>query len=171
MFIYNFKFNLKKIIITCIVIAVIIALTVELIAMYKDKKKAEFDYVLNTTNFTNTLRDVHNNIDENIGKTIKISGFVFTMPDFKEGYFVCGRNMILDSDEKVVGFLCNYKDINNFKESQWIEITGHFVKGYYMSDMPIIQVDTIKAITAPTNSYVNAPTVDKSTQPINSGVQ
>lgn len=160
MFVYNFKLNVKKTIIACFIIAIIIAFIVEGIAMYRNKQKEQFDFTLDNSNFTNVLKDVHNDIERNVGKTIKISGFIFTMPDFKEGYFVCGRNMIFDNDEKVVGFLCNYKNIDEFEESEWVELTGHFIKGYYMSDMPIIQVDSIKKTDVPSNTYVDPPKSD-----------
>ena len=41
-----------------------------------------------------TLKKIHENIDENIGKTIKVSGFIYTLPDFNEDFFVCGRYMV-----------------------------------------------------------------------------
>ena len=103
------------------------------------------------------LKTVHNDIDGNIGKTVKLSGYIFTLPDFKETNFVCGRDMLLDGDEKVVGFLCEYEKAKDFTEGEWIEITGTFEKGYYMTDMPVIKVNTITKITAPPNTFVEAP--------------
>ena len=47
-----------------------------------------YDFVLTEDNYTSILKQIHENIDENIGKTVKMSGFVFRMPDFKEKYFV-----------------------------------------------------------------------------------
>ena len=106
MFIFNVKLNPKKILITCIIIAIVIVLLVEGLSAVKMFKKNNFDYTLTEENFTNYLKSIHDNIPENIGKSIKLSGFVFTLPDFKENNFVCGRNMILNNEEKVVGFLC-----------------------------------------------------------------
>ena len=94
---------------------------------------------------------------ENVGKTVSISGFVFTMPDFKDSYFVCARNMILSGNEKVVGFLCNYDEASELLESEWVEVTGVIEKGFYQTDMPIIKVKTIKKITAPENTFVEPP--------------
>lgn len=158
MYIRNYKLNIKKLFIILAIIAVAIAIVIELTCMYSDKNSKAYDYVLNEDNFTSILRDVHNNIDANVGKTVKLSGFVFTLPDFKKNNFVCGRNMMLDSEEKVVGFLCSYEGKNyEIADSEWVEITGHFIKGYYTTDIPVIQIDTIKKITAPTNSYVETP--------------
>ena len=156
MYICNFKLDIKKILIIVAVIAIIIALFIEISSINKSKNN-NFDYVLDSENFTEVLKSVHDNIDQNIGKTIKISGFIFKLPDFKDGYFVCGRNMLLDGDEKVVGFLCNYSESTELSDSEWVEITGKFVKGYYTTDMPVIQVTTVNKTTAPANTFVKTP--------------
>lgn len=158
MFIFNVKLNPKKILITCIIIAIVIVLLVECLSAVKMFKKNNFDYTLTEENFTNYLKSIHDNIPENIGKSIKLSGFVFTLPDFKENNFVCGRNMILNNEEKVVGFLCEYDKTHELLENEWVEITGTIIHGYYMTDMPVIKVETITKIPAPTNTYVNPPT-------------
>lgn len=120
-------------------------------------KKEKYDYVINETNFANMLKTIHENIDKNVGKTVTISGFVFTMPDFKETYFVCGRNMILSGNDKVVGFLCNYDKASNLIESEWIEVTGTIKKGFYQTDMPVIEVESLKKISEPEDTYVDPP--------------
>lgn len=155
MYICNLKLDIKKILITVIILTIVIALFVEISSMLKTKQT--FDYELNENNFTEILQTVHNNIDENIGKTVKLSGFIFKLPDFEDSYFVCGRNMLLDSDEKVVGFLCTYDEDISLAENEWIEIEGEFVKGYYVSDMPVIKVNKLTKIPAPANTYVEAP--------------
>lgn len=155
MYICNLKLDIKKILITVIILTIVIALLVEISSMLKTKQT--FDYELNESNFTEILQTVHNNIDENIGKTVKLSGFIFKLPDFEDSYFVCGRNMLLDSDEKVVGFLCTYDEDISLAENEWIEIEGEFIKGYYVSDMPVIKVNKLTKIPAPANTYVEAP--------------
>lgn len=155
MFVLNIKLNTKKILITCLIVCIIVASVIEIINYTKIKKRA-FDFVLNETNFTTVLKQVHDNIDGNIGKKIKLSGFIFTMPDFKQTYFVCGRNMLLSGEEKVVGFLCDYADLNTLSEAEWVEIEGVIIKGYYISDMPVIKVKKLTKITAPENTFVEA---------------
>lgn len=162
MFICNVKINIKKIMLILAIIAVIVAVSLELGIFSSNNKKVnvyadDFDYVITEKNFTNMLKSIHENIDENIGKTVSISGFVFTMPDFKDNYFVCGRNMILSGNEKVVGFLCDYEKASDLLEAEWIEVTGIIEKGFYQTDMPIIKVKTINKITAPENTFVNPP--------------
>ena len=162
MFVCNVKVNVKKIMIWFGVIAVIIAICLELGLFGKNEKDVDIyenniDYIITEKNFTNMLKDIHENIDSNVGKTIKISGFVFTMPDFKDNYFVCGRNMLLSGNEKVVGFLCDYENAYDLLESEWVEVTGVIEKGFYQTDMPIIQVKELTKITAPENTFVNPP--------------
>lgn len=157
MYICNFKLNIKKILIICLVIAIAITLTLELLDMNQTGAIQKYDYELTTENFTEILKLVHDDIDGNIGKTIKISGFVFTLPDFKDGNFVCGRDMLLGGEEKVVGFLCEYTGNTEITEAEWVEITGEIIKGYYMGDMPIIKIKTLNKITAPANTFVDAP--------------
>lgn len=162
MFVCNFKLNIKKVMIFVAIIAVIIAICLELGVFNKENSNVTiyndtFDYNITESNFTNMLKDIHEHIDENVGKTVSISGFVFTMPDFKDSYFVCARNMILSGNEKVVGFLCNYDEASELLESEWVEVTGVIEKGFYQTDMPIIKVKTIKKITAPENTFVEPP--------------
>lgn len=162
MFVCNFKLNIKKVMIFVAIIAVIIAICLELGVFSKKNSNVNiyndnFDYNITESNFTNMLKDIHEHIDENVGKTVSISGFVFTMPDFKDSYFVCARNMILSGNEKVVGFLCNYDEASDLLESEWVEVTGVIEKGFYQTDMPIIKVKTIKKITAPENTFVEPP--------------
>lgn len=157
MFVCNLKLNFKKILIICAIAIVAVALFFEISNMIKDNNLNNFDYVLDTKNFTEVLKTVHDNIDANVGKTIKLSGFVFRLPDFRSNYFVCGRNMLLDDDEKVVGFLCTYNGGLELADSEWVEITGTIVKGYYSTDMPIIEVTNINKITAPTDTFVKTP--------------
>ena len=166
MFVYNIKLNMKRVLIGIGVLAVAIALFIEL-GPHKSKENSrvniysnKFDYNITEANFTDILKKVHDDIDGNIGKTVSISGFVFTMPDFKDSYFVCGRNMILSGNEKVVGFLCNYEKSDKLLEAEWVKITGVIEKGFYQTDMPIIKVKTIKKTTAPENTFVNPPTTN-----------
>lgn len=158
MFVMNLKLNTKKILIICLIIAFLVALIVEVIS-FMNSNNNSYDYVITDENFTNMLKTIHEDIEGNLGKKIKLSGFVFNMPDFKENNFVCGRNMLLYDDAKVVGFLCEYDKKHELLDAEWIEITGTFVKGFYSCDMPVIKVETCTKISAPANSFVDPPTI------------
>ncbi|MEG1705465.1 MAG: hypothetical protein RR290_02690 [Clostridia bacterium] len=162
MFILNFKFNFKKILIVCIAISVVSAILIEFIANGKSlesittlkKDTSKYDYILTEENYVNILKEVHENIQTSIGKTIKISGFVYRINDFKENIFVCGRNVVVNEENNVAGFLCESKDSQKLKDCEWIEITGVIQEGNYNTTMPIIKVGSITKITAPANTFV-----------------
>lgn len=158
MFVVNFKLDFKKVFFACILIAAIIATIIEFSSgtnsISTSQKQENYDFVLTEENFTTTLKQIHENIDENLGKTIKMSGFVFKMPDFKDGYFVCGRNTVINNENNVAGFLCNHSESSKFIDNEWIEITGVITKGDYNGVMPIVKVGNITKITAPSNTFV-----------------
>lgn len=159
MFVLNFKLDFKKILFACFLVALAIVTIIEFGTNSKaenvvSKNTGKYDYTFTDENFTKTLKEIHTNIDANVGKTVKISGFVFKMPDFKENYFVCGRNTISNNEDTVAGFLCDYKGTNKLLDNEWVEITGVIIKGEYNETMPVIKVGNIKKITAPANTYV-----------------
>ncbi|MEG2348305.1 MAG: hypothetical protein RSB67_01480 [Clostridia bacterium] len=158
MFVVNFKLNVKKILIVCVLIALLAAAIIESgsikTSSVNTKNSDNYDYVMNDENFTKVLKDIHENIDMNLGKTIKISGFIFKMPDFKDSYFVCGRNTIVNNEDTVAGFLCQSTELNKFKENEWIELSGVIIKGEYNGNMPIIKVGNIKKINTPSNTFI-----------------
>lgn len=176
MFIYNVKINKNSIKLAVIFLLILILLSIFTFVGYRFFNsismvtvKDEIDNLNNhkieisSNNYTNILRDSHDNIDKYIGKTIKGTGFIYKMYDFGENQFVLGRNMIISSDNQsvIVGFLCDGSSsnikVNNLKNSSWVEIEGIIVKGNYHGDMPIIKVSNIKEVDAPTNEFVYPP--------------
>lgn len=159
MFVVNFKLDFKKILFACVVIAAIVATIVEFgtnkTSIVSSNKDNNYDYTFDDKNYTKYLKEIHENIDANINKTIKITGFVFKMPDFKENFFVCGRSTISNGEETVAGILCKYDAATNINDNEWVEITGIITKGEYNGIMPILKVGNITKITAPANTYVD----------------
>lgn len=159
MFVVNFKLDFKKILLLCFILALIVVTIIEFGTTSKttdvaSKTSKNYDYTFTDENYTQNLKQIHSNIDANLGKTVKISGFVFKMPDFKDGYFVCGRNTTANNEDTVAGFLCDYKGSSKLIENEWVEITGVIIKGEYNGTMPVIKVGNIKKITAPANTFV-----------------
>ena len=112
MFVINFKLDFKKILFACVVIAAIVATIVEFgtnkTSIVSSNKDNNYDYTNDESNYTKYLKEIHENIDANINKSVKITGFVFKMPDFKENFFVCGRTTMSKGEETVAGILCKY---------------------------------------------------------------
>ena len=171
MFIFNLKVNGNKFIKILMAVLAIIILIITFIICYNLIFNNFFQtndtsinkgamYELNTKNYTNVLKNVHSDIDKYIGQKIKFSGYVYRLNDFTEEQFVLARDMIVTSDFQtvVVGFLCQYKDADNFEDGTWVNLTGSIQMGkYHNEEIPIIKVTEIEETAEPANSFVNPP--------------
>lgn len=166
MFICNFKINKKKFIHVFTTIIVMLAILLLSLSFYKifisaknntDENKS---LTINSNNYTNFLKECHENIDKYVGTTVTITGYVYRMPDFNNNQFVLARTMLINSNNKavVVGILCESSDIKNYKNSDWITCTGVIEKGDYHGDMPVLKVSAIEASKIPDDDLVYAPT-------------
>src|SRR5574344_1229697 len=125
MFICNMKFNSKKV--WKIVVFIFIILTIiiiigailklysaaKLIDQNKEIKSAKTEKIIeiNSDNYTNFLRESHENIDNYLNVKIKGVGYIYKMPDFTDTQFVLARTMVLNETNQgvVVGMLCECK--------------------------------------------------------------
>ena len=169
MFIYNLKVDGNKLGKIFLGILFVIILIITVVVCYRvlgnnffktnDSIKIDDVQELNVTNYTNVLKNVHENLDNYIGQKIKFSGYVYRMIDFTEKEFVLGRDMIISSDFQtvVVGFLCECDEAINYEDKTWIEIEGEITKGNYHGEMPIIRIEKIQKIEKPSEEYVYPP--------------
>lgn len=114
---------------------------------------------ISTSNYTNILKSVHDNIDDYVGVKINFTGYVYRVLDLKENQFILARDMIISSDFQsvVVGFLCEYNHAKDFEDNAWVEITGEIIKGDYHGDMPIVKITNIDRTNKPNEEYVYPP--------------
>ena len=114
---------------------------------------------INSSNYTNILKTVHDNLDDYVGKKIRFSGYIYRVSDFSDTQFVLARDMIISSDLQtlIVGFLCECKDAKKFETNTWVEITGTITKGNYHEPVPVIKVTEMKKVTKPSEIYVYPP--------------
>lgn len=75
---------------------------------------------IGTNNFTNFLESCNENIDDFVGKTIHISGFVYRLKSFSENQFVIARLMPIQYKSASASPICNFsnnqsKSDNNIK--------------------------------------------------------
>lgn len=168
MFICNIKVNGNKLFKTILIVFGIIVLIITAFVFYRifaSNKVKVNDSIshsniteINPNNYTNILKATHDDIDSYIGKEIKFSGYVYRVLDFKENQFVLARNMIIDSQAFVVGFLCEFDGISDFEDGSWVEIIGTVTKGkYHNQDIPIIKIDSLNSITTPDDPFVSPP--------------
>ena len=159
MFICNFKINKKTIFFFVILIAIITSLFLQFSDSFfkevPDITKENVDIIITKENYMKEIKNIHENMDKVINKKIKMSGFVFRMPDFNENIFVCGRNIIINSEDKIAGTLCYLENNQRFQDDTWVEIYGTLSKGTYNDkQMPIIKIEKINQIETPKDTYV-----------------
>ncbi len=169
MFIYNISLN-KTLILKCIFIIIAIILicmfSYSIYKIYKEGSQSSDSCQINSdiikidsSNYTNILKETHDNLDKYLGKKISFSGYVYRVSDLSDTQFILARDMIISSDLKtlVVGFLCNCKEAKNYESNTWVEIVGTIEKGNYHEPIPIINVTKINKIVKPDECYVYPP--------------
>jgi len=172
MFIYNLKINGGMALKIIIVVLSIFMLIVFGISVYKiffangnfsveDKIETNEITEIKPENYTNILQAVHDDIDSYVGMKIKFIGYVYRILDFKENQFVLARDMLINEEQTqsvVVGFFSEYKDADNFKDGEWVEVTGVIENGkYHNKEIPIIKVTEIQQTSEPENPFVLPP--------------
>lgn len=176
MFICNFKINKKKITKIFIFIAGIIAITLlaisttKILGQIKQASKAETTVISDTIpcpevanlteeNYTDVLKEVHDDLKTYIGQKISFTGYVYRVQDIKENEFILARDMIINNKNQtvVVGFLSSYEKAQDFENGSWVKVTGTIEKGYYYGDIPILKITEIEKVNAPENIFVKPP--------------
>lgn len=170
MFVFNVKINGSKTfktIFLCMVIILLIILGIVIFRVISGAKSGSNTpqnkvNTISTTNYTNVLKAVHDNIDNYVGTKIKFTGYVYRVLDLKDTQFVLARDMIISSNYQsvIVGFLCEYDKAKDFQDNTWVEIIGEIVKGNYHGDMPIVKITTINRVNKPNDEYVYPPSDD-----------
>ncbi len=170
MFICNFKINSKNIFKFILVAAIIVSVIFFIISTIRifsasnvfttnDELPQKDVYVISSSNYTNVLKAVHENLGNYIGQKIEFEGYVYKVPDIDSKQFILARDMIINSNLQtlVVGFLCEYEDSINLSEKTWIRVTGEIQKGDYNGEIPIIKIMSLEKIDKPSDEYVYPP--------------
>lgn len=168
MFICNIKVNGNKLFKTILIVFGIIVLIITAFVFYRifaSNKVKVNDSIphsnvteISPNNYTNILKATHDDINSYVGKEIKFSGYVYRVLDFNDNQFVLARNMLIDSQAYVVGFLCEYDGISEFDDGSWVEIVGSVTKGkYHNQDIPIIKITSLNSIAQPEDPFVSPP--------------
>lgn len=150
--IVNIKFNFKLFIIfICAIILILSSLF--LMSLFNNKI-----IIMNNENYTQILKDVHDNPNSYIDKKIYTNGYIFRVNDFKENQFVVARDMIVsETDYRIVGFLCDNDNAKKFENNIWVEVKGVITLKDYHGPMPVIEVYEINRITTPNQTQVFPP--------------
>lgn len=166
MFVFNCKLNKNFIFKIIFVILLVFVLIITLAGVYKvvncesstcvNSKKVN---IISSTNYTDVLQTVHNNLSEYEGMKVSMVGYVYRLYDFEDKNFVIARQMIISSDMQavVVGFMCELDGAKKFEDGIWIQIEGTIKKGNYHGEIPIIEVENVQEVEIPTDEYVYPP--------------
>lgn len=169
MFVCNFKLNknfFSKLFLGIIFLIVIIILIATMYRLFhsnlttvNDEVKYDNIKELTTSDYTNVLKAVHDDLDSYTGQRICFTGYVYRVYDLKQSEFVLARNMVISSDYQtlVVGFLCNYENALNYSDGTWVTVTGKISKGDYHGEIPIIEIEKIEKTEKPHDEYVYPP--------------
>jgi len=114
---------------------------------------------LTNENYTNVLKEVHENLDTYIGQKICYTGYVYRVPDIEDNQFVLARDMQLENSNQtvIVGFLCTLPTAMEYEDYSWVTVTGTIEKGYYFGDIPCINILEIEKTIQPEDCIVPAP--------------
>lgn len=171
MFIYNVKLNgskLFKLFFTIMTLLLIVIMVIVIYRVFNGAANSETASSclpqnninkIDSKNYSNILKAVHENIDNYVGTTINFTGYVYRVYDLQENQFILARDMIISTDFKtvIVGFLCEYDKAKEYEDGTWVEVTGKITKGDYHGDMPIVNVTGIKKVDTPNEEYVYPP--------------
>ena len=173
MFIYNVKINSRFLLKVFFAVIAIIAISIFLIAAYKifkgdseemlkytdDEIPAPDVAVIDEKNYTNILKQVHDDLNTYLGQKISFTGYVYRVKDIKEDEFILARDMVINSKMQtvVVGFLCHFENAKSFADGSWVKINGTISKGDYYGEIPLLEITEIEGISKPENEYVYPP--------------
>lgn len=166
------KINGNKILRSTLVISVILVVILIIYTVYSIINNAKNEGInennnemviteISSNEYTNFLKNCHENIDDYINKNVKLTGYIYRLPTFNDNQFVLARTMILDSNNTavVVGILSQCESASNYKDGEWVTITGTITEGYYNGTMPIVNITDIFKCDIPEDEYVYPPSI------------
>ena len=114
---------------------------------------------ISDNNYTNILKEVHDDLANYVGQKISFTGYIYRVSDILPDEFILARNMIINSNNEtvVVGFLCKYNNAQEFADGTWVNITGKISKGDYHGEIPILEISNITKVDKPENEFVYPP--------------
>jgi len=174
MYIYNVHINGKRIFRIALIIMILLILLLFIFVVHRifynnkfkvsDNLKSNDIQEISFNDYTNVLRSSYEDIDSYVGVKIKFTGYVYRLIDFKDTEFVLARDMKLDKTSNetfVVGFLCDFEGVKNFKDNEWVEIIGEVTKDkYHNEDIPLIKILKMKKTSKPNEDKLFVPGPD-----------
>lgn len=166
MFVCNFKINKKRFMLYFKILLIVFIISIMLLTIFfifKDtdnQSTAKLNHIdVDSSNYTNFLKESHEDINKYLGNEVRITGYVYRLPDFLDNQFVLARTMLINSNSQavVVGILCECNDAQNYKDYTWITVSGIVDKGEYHGEIPILRINEIKDSKVPEDEFVYEP--------------
>lgn len=120
------------------------------------------ELIINDENYISTLNDMYDNINNYVGRKIRVQGQVFKSESMKENELAIGKYYMYCCavDMSLTGFMFN-KDPNfNLVENNWYEVEAVISSHKYemspgqIIDEPILKIINYKKIDKPANTLV-----------------
>jgi putative membrane protein len=107
--------------------------------------------------FGDWYADIKQNPNKYEGKTVKVKGQVYRIPDLEKNEFIPVRmDMICCSADLIpLGFLCRYDNAKELTDDEWVWVTAVIkIEDYKGSKMPILYATNVTPAEKPVNEYV-----------------
>lgn len=103
--------------------------------------------------------DMMDNLDDYVGKTVKIKGQVLKSRDLNAGFFVPGRMAMTccADDTQFIGYVCKNPDSKRLRMGTWVTVTAEVRKEYmdvYHDEGPVLYATAIEAAQKPEQEMV-----------------
>ena len=113
--------------------------------------------VMDDSNYIQTIIDISDDVDSYIGSEISFDGFVYRDESIANNDFVVGRLAIscCTADAQLFGYLCKYKDQEQVKNDDWVNITAKIeATTYEGKEIPYLNIVQVRKIDKPKDEYV-----------------
>ena len=107
--------------------------------------------------FAKWYQDINQNMNKYEGKTLKFKGQVFRMKGFAKDEIVPARYAMVccTADLQPCGVLCRGNEVSQYKENEWIWVTGKIkIEKYEGQTMPICYVTKIEQAEKAKDDYI-----------------
>lgn len=113
--------------------------------------------VINSQYFVNMVDDLYLNLDDYLGKKVRIQGFGIRMKNFTDRQIVVSRYVMTccAADASGVGLMIEGDEVANFKEDDWMDAEGTIDFVDYDGDrIPLIHITKLTPMKPLSNKYV-----------------
>ncbi len=122
--------------------------------------------VLNNFGFGSFYLDALDHVERYLGKRVRFKAVVMKPGGIPAGCFVPGRFVMTccAQDIQVLGFACEYGEIDSLREQDWVEVTARVEKRYveaYGGEGPFLVAESVEGTTKPKSEIIDFSNPDE----------